>query len=102
MAIMTLYIDESHFEATIMVSLTAMLVMYTLFQSVSQDMPSTAQMKFLYIWLIFCLVLPFVIFIIEVLWEFTNNDATDEVQSFYPSKITKSKCKQCIQLYVNE
>ena len=98
MAIVTLYIDESHFEATIMVSLTSMLVMYTLFQSVSLDMPSTAYMKLLDIWLIFCLVLPFVIFIIEVLWEFTNNDDTDKIQSFYPSKITKSKCKQCIQI----
>ena len=31
-SIITMYIDESHFEATIMVSLTSMLVMYTLFQ----------------------------------------------------------------------
>ena len=95
MAIITLYIDESHFEATIMVSLTAMLVMYTLFQSVSEDMPSTAYMKLLDIWLIFCLVLPFIIFIIEVLWEFKDND---EVQRFYTPKITKSRCKHCIQI----
>ena len=69
MALVTLYIDEQHFEATIMVALTSMLVMYTLFQSIAQDMPSTAYLKLLDYWLIFGLVMPFIIFIIEVLWE---------------------------------
>jgi hypothetical protein len=32
--LVTLFFDESHFEATIMVSLTSMLVMYTLFRFV--------------------------------------------------------------------
>lgn len=69
MAIITLFIDESHFEATIMVSLTAMLVMYTLFQSISTNMPSTAYLKLLDFWLIFGLVMPFIIFVVEVSWE---------------------------------
>lgn len=66
MALVTLYIDESHFEATIMVSLTSMLVMYTLFQSISTSMPNTAYLKFLDYWLIFGLSMPFFIFTSEV------------------------------------
>lgn len=69
MALITLYIDESHFEATIMVALTSMLVMYTLFQSISTDMPSTAYLKLLDYWLIFGLIMPFVIFTSEVAME---------------------------------
>ena len=65
MALLTLFIDQSHFEATIMVALTAMLVMYTLFQSISASMPSTAYLKLLDIWLIFGLVMPFVVFTVE-------------------------------------
>ena len=32
---MTLFIDTGHFEATIMVALTSMLVMYTMYQNIS-------------------------------------------------------------------
>ena len=45
MAVLTMFIDESHFEATIMVALTAMLVLYTLFQSISEVMPTTSYLK---------------------------------------------------------
>lgn len=75
MAIVTLYIDEKHFEATIMVALTAMLVMYTLFQSISEDTPNTAYLKFLDYWLIVALITPFVVFMLEVgleLWPRNN------------------------------
>ena len=62
MALVTLFIDQSHFEATIMVALTAMLVMYTLFQSVAFTLPTTAYLKFLDYWLIFGLIMPFFVF----------------------------------------
>ena len=65
----TLFIDESHFESNIMVALTGMLVMYTLYQSISLTLPSTAYLKLLDIWLIFSLIMPFVIFMIEVFWQ---------------------------------
>ena len=75
-----LFIDQSHFEATIMVALTAMLVMHTLFQSISASMPSTAYLKFLDYWLIFGLIMPFLVLITLVIWELN----TDK----YPSRIT--------------
>ena len=49
---MTLFIDASHFEATIMVALTSMLVMYTLYQSISATLPQTAYLKMIDYWLL--------------------------------------------------
>ena len=62
MAEMTLFIDVSHFEATIMVALTSMLVMYTLYQSIAANLPQTAYLKMIDIWLIGGLMIPFIIF----------------------------------------
>ena len=58
---LTLFIDVRHFEATIMVALTSMLVMYTLYQSISETLPHTAYMKMIDIWLFCGLIFPFVI-----------------------------------------
>ena len=65
----TLYIDESHFEATIMVSLTSMLVMYTLYQSIAVSLPQTAYLKMIDVWLLFGLMMPFFVFLLEVFFE---------------------------------
>ena len=79
-AIVTLFIEESHFEATIMLAITSMLVMYTLFQSVSASLPQTAYLKMIDVWLIFGLVLPFFIFLVLILIEMMNdnNDKEDD------------------------
>ena len=68
-SLITMYIDESHFEATIMVSLTSMLVMYTLFQSHTDSLPQTAYIKMIDIWFLHGLVVPFFVFILEVATE---------------------------------
>ena len=96
MAIITLYIDESHFEATIMVALTAMLVLYTLFQSISENMPPTAYLKLLDIWLIFGLIMPFIIFIIEISWELMKQRERNSVRNMY--HYTKVNCKIIFQI----
>ena len=62
----TLFIDESHFEATTMVALTSMLVMYTLYQASSAALPQTSYLKMIDVWLLPGLILPFVVFLIEV------------------------------------
>ena len=59
---MTLFIDVSHFEATIMVALTSMLVMYTLYQSISATLPKTAYLKMIDYWLLGGLIIPFIVF----------------------------------------
>ena len=62
----TLFIDESHFEATTMVALTSMLVMYTMYQSTSASLPQTSYLKMIDIWLLPGLLIPFLVFCLEV------------------------------------
>ena len=66
---MLLFINEEHFEAVIMVALTTLLVMYTLHQSISSQLPKTSYMKMIDIWLMFCLTIPFLVFVAEVVSE---------------------------------
>ena len=61
-----LFMPEGHFETTITVSLTTMLVMYTLYQSILETLPQTSYLKLIDIWLIACLTLPFLVFLVEV------------------------------------
>ena len=42
-----------------MVALTTMLVLYTLYQSISEYLPHTSYLKMIDIWFIFCMVIPF-------------------------------------------
>ena len=74
----TLFVDEKHFEATIMVHLTTMLVMYTLYQGVSASMPKTADLKFIDIWLLYGLVVPFVTFVVETILRLLSTDIEEE------------------------
>ena len=76
----TLFISETHFEATIMLAITSMLVMYTLYQSASSSLPKTAYVKMIDTWLIFGLVVPFIIFLILTLIEMLNDDDDDQEQ----------------------
>ena len=64
-----MYFKLEHFNTSIPVAITAMLVMYTLNQSISSKLPPTAYVKFIDIWLLFGLSLPFFIIIIIVLIE---------------------------------
>ena len=75
----TLFIDFSHFEATIMVALTTMLVIYTLHQSISATLPSTAYMKMIDIWLFGGLVVPFVIIGILIFLDYLVMRETNQV-----------------------
>ena len=72
---MTLFVDQNHYDATIMVHLTTMLVMFCLYQNVSDNMPKTAYLKFIDKWLLFGIVVPFMSFVVEtVLMLLTTND----------------------------
>ena len=61
----TLCIDFSHFEVNIMIVLTSLLVIYTLYQSISGYLPHTSYMKMIDIWLFGGMIFPF--FIISIL-----------------------------------
>ena len=62
-----LFIPDGHFEAILMVSLTIMLVMYTLYQSILGTLPQTSYLKMIDVWLMTCTTIPFLVFIVEVL-----------------------------------
>ena len=63
---MTLFIDEVHFEATIMVALTANLVIYTLYNAIQEDLPVDSSLKLIDVWLLHGLLMPMVVFVILV------------------------------------
>ena len=65
----TLFIDHAHFEVTIMVALTSMLVTYTLYQSISGYLPQTSYMKMIDIWLFGGLFFPFIIITILIIMD---------------------------------
>jgi hypothetical protein len=52
----TLFCKDSQLELAIGLSLTVMLVMYTMYQGVSNTLPQTAYLKFIDVWLIVCLL----------------------------------------------
>lgn len=79
MAFSTNYFRPFFFEAVVTVNLTSLLVLTTLFISVSNSLPTTSYVKLMDIWLIFCLLVPFSETILQV---FRLSDLT----MFYQSK----------------
>ena len=55
----TVFFDKALFGDAIAVNLTIMLVMTTIFTSKIEELPPTSDMKMIDIWLIFCLIIPF-------------------------------------------
>lgn len=55
----TNFFKDFFFEAVVMVNLTSLLVLTTLFISVSDGLPKTAYVKMIDIWLIFAQLIPF-------------------------------------------
>ena len=49
-------------------TLTIMLVMYTMYQSIIDTLAKTAYLKLIDYWLLFCLLMPFTTFMTEVYW----------------------------------
>ena len=56
----TNFFKDFFFEAVVSVNLTSLLVLTTLFISVSQSLPPTAYVKMIDVWLIFAQMVPFV------------------------------------------
>ena len=61
-----LFVDEKHFDVLIMIHLTTMLVMYTLYQGIQNSVPKAAYLKFMDIFLLFGVIVPFITFMIQV------------------------------------
>ena len=68
----TIFFDKALFGDAIAVNLTIMLVMTTIFTSKIEELPPTSDMKMIDIWLIFCLVVPFLEVILRTAIECVN------------------------------
>ena len=79
----TLLFHEDHLMASASLTLTVMLVMYTMYQSIRGDMTETAYLKMLDYWLLFCLLTPFIIFMIEVFWILKKSASEDSKNRWY-------------------
>ena len=68
----TIFFERDLFGDAIAVNLTIMLVMTTIFTSKIEELPPTSDMKMIDIWLIFCLVVPFLEVILRTAIECMN------------------------------
>ena len=65
----SIFFDKELFGDVIAVNLTIMLVMTTIFTSKIEELPPTSDMKMIDVWLIFCLVVPFLEVILRTAME---------------------------------
>ena len=65
----TNFYKDEFFETVVAINLTTMLVIVTLFVSVSENLPATSYMKMMDIWLLFNLLVPFILIIIHTYME---------------------------------
>ena len=70
----TNYFKDFFFEAVVTVNLTCMLVLVTMFISVSASLPKTVYIKMVDYWLIITLMIPFVEVLLHTYMESLNND----------------------------
>ena len=68
----TTFFDKDLLGDAIAVNLTIMLVMTTIFTSKIEELPPTSDMKMIDIWLIFCLVVPFLEVVLRTAIECMN------------------------------
>ena len=92
----TIFFDKDLFGDAIAVNLTIMLVMTTIFTSKIEELPPTSDMKMIDIWLIFCLVVPFLEVILRTAKECVNcschicePEEADKDKEKKPGKIDK-------------
>ena len=86
----TLYFKKEHFKTSIPVAITAMLVMYTLNNSISSKLPQTSSFKFMDLWILFGLFSHFLIPILLILIEHIP-PASDVVFIDKEQKLTQEK-----------
>ena len=69
---------DFHFQAIVSVNLTSLLVLTTLFISVSSSLPQTAYVKMVDVWLIFAQVIPWVEVLLHTLVDWMRTDEEED------------------------
>ena len=90
----TIFFDKDLFGDAIAVNLTIMLVMTTIFTSKIEELPPTSDMKMIDIWLIFCLIVPFLEVVLRTIIEclhcdcpMCNPQESKDMQSWNMTKV---------------
>ena len=90
----TIFFDKDLFGDAIAVNLTIMLVMTTIFTSKIEELPPTSDMKMIDIWLIFCLIVPFLEVVLRTIIEclhcdcpLCNPQESKDMQSWNMTKV---------------
>ena len=73
------YFKEFFFEAIISLNVTVMLVLTTMFISISNNLPKTAYIKMMDAWLLFNLSKPFIDIILQTYMEYLRTDENERV-----------------------
>ena len=89
----TTFFDKDLFGDAIAVNLTIMLVMTTIFTSKIEELPPTSDMKMIDIWLIFCLVVPFLEVILRTAIECMKNCSCHVCEPKYKARDEKEDKK---------
>ena len=69
---------DQHFQAIVTVNLTSLLVLTTLFISVSGSLPQTAYVKMVDVWLIFAQVVPWIEVLLHTLIDWMRTEEEEE------------------------
>ena len=75
----TNFFKDFFFEAVVTVNLTCMLVLTTMFISVSNALPKTSYIKMIDVWLIFTLLMPFMEVLLHTYMDLLRNDENREI-----------------------
>ena len=73
------YFKEFFFEAIISVNVTVMLVLTTMLINVSNNLPKTAYIKMIDVWLLFNLIKPFLDIILQTYIDFLREDSSRKI-----------------------
>ena len=96
----TVYLDNNQFlEAIIMVNITCLMVLSALYISVSNNLPATAEIKYIDIWLLYSLIFPFIIILFNIILFITTTHNHDERSRIKLMARMKSKEKTVKQLF---
>jgi len=74
----TNYFKPFFFEAIVTVNLTVMLVLTTMFLSISKSLPATSYVKMVDLWLIFNLSIPFILVLMHTYIDHIRNDDEED------------------------
>jgi len=75
-----------HYSLLVVAEVTLFFGSYTIYQSTVETITKTAYLKMIDSWLLFCLLIPFLSFMVEVYWFLRHSSLCDD-----PKKATRTK-----------